>query len=78
MRMIDVNDKYQIYTELCTPSTFENGTDVVEFVVHGCVGFAVDVISLSDDNITLLESGLIIHIGTLAGMGLRTIMSNQL
>ena len=34
---IDVNDKYQIYTQLCTPSTFENGTDVVEFVVHGCV-----------------------------------------
>ena len=33
---IDVNDRYQIYTQLCTPSTFENGTDV-EFVVHGCV-----------------------------------------
>ena len=51
MMMIDVNDRYQIYTELCTPSTFENGTDVVEFVVHGCVGFrfGVVVISLSDD-----------------------------
>lgn len=33
---IDVNDRYQIYTQLCTPSTFENGTDV-EFLVHGCV-----------------------------------------
>jgi hypothetical protein len=32
--MIDVNDRYQIYTQLCTPSTFENGTDV-EFAVHG-------------------------------------------
>ena len=33
---IDVNDRYQIYTELCIPSTFENGSDV-EFLVHGCV-----------------------------------------
>lgn len=33
---IDVNDRYQIYTQLCTPSTFENGTDV-EFLVHGYV-----------------------------------------
>ena len=31
---IDINDGYQIYTQLCTPSTFENGTDV-EFAVHG-------------------------------------------
>ncbi|KAF8803236.1 alpha/beta-hydrolase [Phlegmacium glaucopus] len=31
------NSGYQIYTQLCTPSTFENGTDL-EFAVHG-VGF---------------------------------------
>ena len=36
-RTIEVEDGYQIYTQLCTPSTFENGTDVVEFAVHGYV-----------------------------------------
>ena len=36
-RTIDIEDGYQIYTQLCTPSTFENGTDVVEFAVHGYV-----------------------------------------
>jgi hypothetical protein len=33
---IEIGDGYQIYTQLCTPSTFENGTDV-EFAVHGYV-----------------------------------------
>ena len=32
----EISDVYQIYAQLCTPSTFENGSDV-EFVVHGCV-----------------------------------------
>jgi hypothetical protein len=42
LQSIDVNDRYQIYTQLCTPSTFQNGTDV-EFVVHGCVKIIVVV-----------------------------------
>lgn len=35
-QLIDVNGEYQIYSQLCTPSTFENGSDI-EFVVHGYV-----------------------------------------
>lgn len=72
---IDVNDRYQIYTQLCTPSTFENGTDV-EFVVHGCVK-TPSLKDSSDEKSTLTESGLIIHIGTLVGMALRITMLNQ-
>jgi hypothetical protein len=34
---VEISDEFQIYTQLCTPSTFETGTDV-EFAVHGCVG----------------------------------------
>ena len=72
---IDVNDRYQIYTQLCTPSTFENGTDV-EFVVHGCVNHCNGLkgTKFSSD---FPVSGLIIHIGTLVGMGLRITTLNQ-
>ena len=53
---IHVNDRYQIYTQLCTPSTFENGTDV-EFVVHGCVThFGGD--GLNEQNIKILINPL--------------------
>ena len=48
---IDVNDRYQIYAQLCTPSTFQNGTDIVEFVVHGYVKsplVAVGVLKIDD------------------------------
>lgn len=45
---IDINDGYQIYTQLCTPSKFENGTDV-EFVVHGYVNHREKKSHLSDD-----------------------------
>ena len=77
---IDVNGRYQIYTQLCTPSTFENGTDV-EFVVHGCVIAGVMVCQWSKKAKKLINhfpgSGLITHIGTLAEMGLRITMLNQ-
>ena len=76
---IDVNDRYQIYTQLCTPSTFENGTDI-EFVVHGCV--TVMMVIFKGSNYWQItnhfpESGLIIPIGNLVEMGPKITMSNQ-
>lgn len=32
---IDINDKYKIYTQLCTLSKFEDGTDVESVVYSG-------------------------------------------
>lgn len=74
---ININDTYQIYTQLCTPSIFRNGSDV-EFLVHGYV-----IVSIKKKwTIHLMichfpESGLTIHIGTLEEMGLRITMLNQ-
>lgn len=64
---IDINDEYQIYTQLCTPSTLKNGSDVV-FDVHGYVNHRVSFkIYLIINHFS--ESGLTIHTGTLEENG---------